>query len=99
MERLHRSGTSQASFTRLAALPRPQAARLVVRNSSLLSASELKGFSHCVLRCCPQAAVTRVASLPGGRLLASADEDGLLVVMDVRSLGAGPGGEFQDMAC
>lgn len=40
-----------------------------------------------------QATVTRLAALPGGWLLASADDDGLLMVTDVRSLGAGLGGE------
>jgi hypothetical protein len=42
---------------------------------------------------CRQSAVTRLAALPGGRLLASADEDGHLVATDVRTLGGGPTGE------
>jgi hypothetical protein len=42
---------------------------------------------------CRQSAVTRLAALPGGRLLASADEDGHLVATDVRTLGGGPAGD------
>lgn len=47
----------------------------------------------CVyISCCLQSTVTRLAALPGGRLLASADEDGHLVATDVRSLGTGLAG-------
>lgn len=57
------------------------------RDWSLAAASKVCAFP------CLQSAVTRLAALPGGRLLASADEDGHLVATDVRTLGSSLTGE------